>query len=139
MGDSHKRRRAHKRTLRRLREHVGKLIDQQAKSLRRTPTGSLRESLIDEVVRYTDPWYFDGMDAALPAHLDDPIKSYLTCRLVGAAPTLSEQNELANRLTVPPDHTFNDWRFMKPSYPEVLAAHRARHLRRARTARRLAA
>jgi hypothetical protein len=131
MGQSHIRHREEQRTLRRLSAVVGLIVDEARTNADRALAPDTHSRIVGEIVAYTDPWYFAGRDAPIPAHRHDVMRVYAAWRIARGAVPRAERDELARALMPVPDHAFNGSApNFAPDYREALSAHRRRRARR---------
>jgi len=95
-------------------------------------TTERREALIDEVVRFADPWAFSGIDAVIPAERADLIRRWLTFRLLGVIDSPADVQRTARSFAPSPDDDFCPGRrhFGDPTSANVAAAYASRRRQR---------
>src|SRR4051812_5375805 len=103
MGQSHKRRRDQDKPLRELKAVVHGIVDSMCREFAREVPPAEQRALVAEVLRLTDPWTYDGIDAPIPAHRLDLVREWVVRRLAGEGEDKLDRDRMAMTMAPVPD------------------------------------
>lgn len=134
VGKSQVESRRRERPIKRLRPRADRELQRVCDDLQVDPPVDERRDLMDEVIRFADPYAFKGIDAVIPAERPDLMRLWFLYRLAHIVETPAEVQRAVRRIAPSPDDDFRpgERRLGDPGSAEVAAAYASRQRRRAR-------
>jgi hypothetical protein len=110
---------------------VRRLLDEACTDIAIDLTDTQAHELVDEAVRFANPWAFDGLNTALPAGRHDLVRQWFRMRLDGTVKAIADIEVAARKIApCPPDDGFRGGRrWADPTSDDVAAAHASQRRR----------